>query len=78
MADIDYVSEIVARPQSAPKGTIPYIQDGETVIGDSGFIVDHLKAKYGDNLNSGLSANELAIAHTTKRMPDLKLSMSNL
>ena len=40
MVDIDYVSEIVARPQSAPKGTIPYIQDGETVIGDSGFIVD--------------------------------------
>jgi glutathione S-transferase len=31
----------------APKGKMPYIEDQGRVIGDSGLIIDYLKATYG-------------------------------
>ncbi len=39
----------------APKGKMPYIVDGDTTIADSAFIIDYLKATYGDPLDGWLS-----------------------
>jgi len=52
-----------------PKGKFPYIEDGGTVIGDSGFIIDYFKATYGDRLDERTQSPwELAIAHSVRRM----------
>lgn len=44
----------------APKGKLPYIIDGETVMGDSALIIDYLKEKHGDPLDGALSAEQKA------------------
>jgi len=44
-----------------PKGKMPYIEDGEKVIADSGIIIDYLKATYGDVLDAHLSPKEKAV-----------------
>jgi glutathione S-transferase len=54
--------------RKAPKGKLPYIEDQERLIGDSGLIIDYLKATYGDPLDGGLSAEDRAIAHAMQRM----------
>ena len=55
-------------PRKAPKGKIPYIEDEGNEIGDSTFIIKHLKAKYGDPLAEGLSAYQLAKGQAIKVM----------
>lgn len=55
-------------PRKAPKGKIPYIVDEGATIGDSGLIIEHLKSKYGDPLDAGLSAKDRAFALATRRM----------
>jgi len=55
-------------PRKAPKGKAPYIKDGGRTICDSGFIIDYLKATYGDPLDSWLSAEQRAIAHALRKM----------
>ena len=39
----------------APKGKLPYIDDDGTLVADSSFIIDHLKARYGDRLDTALT-----------------------
>lgn len=46
----------------APKGKIPYIDDGGTLLGDSTFIRLHLENKYGIDFDPGLDAAEKAAA----------------
>jgi glutathione S-transferase len=46
----------------APKGKMPYIEDQGRVIGDSGLIIDYLKATYGDPLDQWLTPSECAVA----------------
>ncbi len=59
-----------ATPFQAPKKKLPYIEDGTTVVPDSGFILDYLKASYGDPLDSQLSQEERAVGHALRRMLD--------
>lgn len=54
----------------APKGKLPYIEDDGKVIADSAFILSHLKQKYGDRLDAGLSAEQKATAHAFTKMLD--------
>lgn len=68
MSGIPYECEYVQRPMDSPKGTIPWIEDGETVMADSGFIIEYLKGKHGDQLNDGLSPELLATGHAVRRM----------
>ena len=42
MADIEYKIKMTLPPE-APKGKLPYIEDGDEVLADSGFIALHLK-----------------------------------
>ena len=51
----------------APKGKLPYIEDGDEVMANSGFIVLHLKTKYKD-LNAGLNPAELALSLAMQRL----------
>ncbi|MEO6561593.1 MAG: hypothetical protein ABIN99_00895 [Nitrosospira sp.] len=42
MANIEYEIKMTL-PSEAPKGKLPYIEDGDEVLADSGFIALHLK-----------------------------------
>ncbi|QLI80151.1 glutathione S-transferase family protein [Chitinibacter fontanus] len=53
---------------NAPKGKLPYLQDGEQIIADSSFIYWHLEQKYALTLNAHLSAAQLAIAWAFEKM----------
>jgi glutathione S-transferase len=55
-------------PFKAPKKKLPYIEDGEKRVGDSGFIIDYLKATYGDLVDGGLTPQDRATAHVLRRM----------
>jgi hypothetical protein len=46
----------------APKGKLPVIDDDGTVVADSSFIIDHLKARYGDPLDAALTPRQRALA----------------
>lgn len=62
-----------ASHMKAPKGKLPYIEDNGRRIGDSGFIVDHLKRTYGDPLDADLSATERATALGLRRLMEENL-----
>lgn len=52
-----------------PKGKFPYIDDGGTVVADSSFIIDYLKATYGDRLGENTIEPEVrGIALSVRRM----------
>ena len=52
----------------APKGKLPWIDDDGVAVADTSFIIDHLKARYGDKLDAGLSAFERAQALAFQRL----------
>ena len=55
------------RSGKANHGKLPYIEDGDEVLADSGFIVLHLKTKYKD-LDTGLNPAELALSVAMQRL----------
>jgi len=67
MAGIDYRCENGALPFRAPRRKLPWIDDGGTVVADSGFIVRHLEASRGAPLDGWLSARDRAIGHGVQR-----------
>ena len=68
LAGIPFSEHRETDPRKAPKKKIPYIVDEGEAIGDSTFIIKHLKAKFGDPLAEGLSAEQLATGHALKVM----------
>jgi glutathione S-transferase len=52
----------------APKRKLPYIDDGGTVVADSGLIIDYLKGRYGDPLDAALSPLQRALATAFQRL----------
>ncbi|MEO8767614.1 MAG: glutathione S-transferase family protein [Nitrosospira sp.] len=54
-------------PLFAPKGKLPYIEDGDLKLADSRFIIQHLKAKYKD-LDEGLTPAEAALSLAMQRL----------
>ncbi len=54
----------------SPKGKLPFIEDEGKIIGDSAFILSHLKEKYGDALDAGLTAEQKGAAHAFIKMLD--------
>jgi glutathione S-transferase len=52
----------------APKGKMPYINDGGKVVADSSLIIDYLKHTYGDKLDGWLSAEQQATAVAYQRL----------
>ena len=54
--------------RKAPKGKMPYIVDQGRVVSDSTFIIDYLKATYGDKLDNWLSPEQRAVALAFQRL----------
>lgn len=73
-AGIDFEVKSGAKYLSkAPKKKIPFIDDGGKLIGDSAFIIDYFKKKYGDPLDGELSAEQSAITRAFAKMLDENL-----
>jgi len=68
LAGIPFEDIVQGDPRKAPKKKIPYISDDGEEIGDSTLIIKHLKAKFGDPLAEGFSAEQLASGHALKVM----------
>ena len=68
MAGLPYECVNGADLRKAPKGKLPYIEDGGRRIGDSGFIIDYLVQTYGDKLDEYLNQNQRAQALAIRRM----------
>lgn len=54
--------------RKAPKHKLPVIQDDSRKVADSGFIVEYLKATYGDPLDTRLSPAEKGVALAMRRL----------
>jgi glutathione S-transferase len=67
MAGLDY-RKARGRPELSPKGQLPFIEDGGELVSDSTFIRAHIEAKYGVDLDAGLSPAERAQAWAVERM----------
>lgn len=68
LAGVEYNTTEIMDPRKAPKGKLPYIQDGDKTIADSSFCILYLKEKYGDPLGEDLSAEQHATGHAIKTM----------
>jgi glutathione S-transferase len=53
---------------NAPKGKIPYVIEGERVIGDSTLIIEHLKQTRAIDLDRQLSPRDRAVSTAFRRM----------
>lgn len=58
---------------AAPKGKLPYIEDGDTVVPDSWFILKYLQATYGDPLDAALDPHQQMLTHALGRVLDESL-----
>jgi len=68
MAGLPFETVASLDMRRAPKGKMPWIDDGGTILGDSNLIIDYLKAKYGDPLDAWLSPAERAVALAFRRL----------
>ena len=62
--------KLKGRPDTSPKGQLPFIEDDGELIADSTFIRAHIEAKYGVDLDEGLSPAERAQAWAVERMAE--------
>lgn len=67
MARLPYRKE-KAKPDTSPKGQLPYIEDHGEHIADSHFIRVHIERKYGVDLDQGLAPVQRAQAWAIERM----------
>jgi len=73
MAILPYEIAPRANHFKAPKGKLPYIEDGTRVVADSSFIIEYLQSAYGDTLDAKLSPLENAQAVALRRMMEESL-----
>lgn len=59
--------------RKAPKGKIPYIDDGDLRLGDSTFIRWHLETTLGFDFDAGLSGADRAVAWAFEKMCENEL-----
>lgn len=59
---------VAAIPLRAPKGKLPFIEDGGERIADSRFIIDYLAQTYGDTLDGHLTPAERAVSNAMQRL----------
>ena len=74
LAGVAYETCYEPRPDKGPKGKMPFVEiDGER-MGDSMFILDHLKKTEGIDLDAHLSPREKAQSHALQRMIEERLN----
>jgi glutathione S-transferase len=66
LAEIEYKRR-GADLQKAPRGKVPYIQQGDQLIGDSGLIIERLEASLERPLDAGLSEAQRGLGHVIRR-----------
>lgn len=67
MAGLPYECPRGADLRKSPKGKMPYIDDNGKVVADSTFIIDYLKATYGDTLDAHLTPAQRALGVVIQR-----------
>lgn len=68
IAKLDYeVKGGINNLKRSPKGKLPFIEDDNQAIGDSAFILEHLKKKYPLNLDEPLTQEQQATAYLLSR-----------
>jgi glutathione S-transferase len=67
MAGLPY-REVQGNPFKGPHKFLPYIEDDGVKVADSSFIRFHIEQKYKFNFDSGLNAEQKAIAWAVERM----------
>lgn len=67
MAGLPYECPRGADVFKSPKGKLPYIDDNGKIVADSAFIIEYLKARYGDPLDAKLTAHQRALSVTIQR-----------
>lgn len=72
MAKIPY-ELAYGEPKDAPKGKVPWIEDDGKILADSSFIIDFLKIKHGDALDSALTRRQVALGHAIKKLVEESL-----
>ena len=68
MARLEYENVEINDPRKGPKGKLPFIRDGETVIGDSSLIINYLLDKYKPDIDKQLNAQQAAVGYCVTRM----------
>lgn len=68
MAGLPYRNRYTLDLHRAPKGKLPWIDDDGVAMADSGLIVEYLKRKFGDPLDSELTPLQRAAALAITRM----------
>ncbi len=68
MARLDYENVEINDPRKGPKGKLPFIRGGETVIGDSSLIINYLLDRYRPDIDTYLSARQAAVGYCVTRM----------
>ncbi|MBL8471294.1 MAG: glutathione S-transferase family protein [Rhodocyclaceae bacterium] len=68
MAGLPYENRYTLDLHKAPKGKLPYIDDGGRIVADSGLAIDYLKKTYGDVLDVGLTAQQAATGLLLRRL----------
>lgn len=61
---------VIGDLNTAPKGKLPYIEDGVATVADTSFILEYLKGTYGDTLDCDLTPEQSAVAFTFWRLMD--------
>lgn len=56
-----------AFPPQAPKGKVPYVRDGDVLLGDSQLVIRHLEETRGVSLDRHLDPRRAALAHLARR-----------
>lgn len=70
MAKLEYEVIDFHIPAKAPKGKLPFIDDGNCQLADSELILDYLQSHYGWNPDAGLSPQQKAVSKAFQIMLD--------
>jgi glutathione S-transferase len=67
MAGIEYEAK-PGDPRKAPKRKLPYVEHDGKTLGDTRFVIEHLKSTFGDPLDTPLTPRDRAIAQAYRSM----------
>jgi len=70
LCKLGFRHENILDTKDAPRGQLPYLQDGDETIGDSDAIIAHLIARYALPIDDGLTASQRNTDHLIRRMLD--------
>lgn len=70
LCGLPFRHEHIFDASKAPRGQLPYLVDGDTTVGDSDAIIDHLIARYALSIDDALTPAQLDISLLLRRMLD--------